>query len=474
MYQSPESQYLNFYGPPRTLTTISYYQLLEPQEQIEIDHRPLDFNGKAVFIGSSAQTYSEQSDGYPTVFTTGGFNISGVEIAATAFANLLEDRAIRPLGSCAYTSVFFLWGCVAGICCSLFSPFIAIGGVVGMGILYLLSSVYQFENKGIWFPLVIPFLFQTPLAFFVIAQWKYLDTNREQQNIKKVLKKIVPVDVVEDLAKNLPGNQTIKKMLHGICLFTDAEDYTSLSENIGPEELSIYINKYFKVVFAPIEHHGGTVIDVKGDSILAIWAGTPSDAELRERACSAALDIDSELCRFNRSSDILMLPTRIGLHSGDMLLGIVGARDHIEVRVLGDTVNTASRIESLNKNLGTQILISKEVLYECDGFLVRELGRFLLAGKTKPVEVYELLCRIEEAQAFQKDLCMVFSEGLTAFRRGSWKEAIDKFYNSMEIKGQDGPSLFYLDLCEKYREDPPGGEWNGIVNLHAKQVILRD
>ncbi|MGA1795653.1 MAG: CHASE2 domain-containing protein [bacterium] len=473
MYQGPDNQYLNFYGPPRTLTTISYYQLLEPQAQIEFNHRPLDFNGKAVFIGSSAQTYSEQIDGYPTVFTKGGYNISGVEIAATAFANLLEDRAIHPLGPCAYTSIFFLWGCVAGICCSLFSPFIAMGGVVAMGILFLLSAVYQFGNNGTWFPLVIPLFFQTPLAFFAIAQWKYLDTNREREDIKKVLKKIVPGDVVEDLVKNLPRNQTIKKMLHGICLFTDAEDYTSLSETIGPEELSIFINKYFKVVFTPIEQHGGTVIDVKGDSILAIWAGRPSDSGLMERACSAALGIETALHQFNQCSEIFILPTRIGLHSGEMLLGIVGARDHMEVRVLGDTVNTASRIEGLNKTLGTKILISKEVLSNHNGFLVREVGRFLLAGKAKPVEVYELLCRIEETQAFQKDLCEVFSEGLTAFRRSSWKEAIEKFNHSMKIKEQDGPSLFYLELCKKYRENSPGGEWNGMINIRKNRLSGR-
>jgi adenylate cyclase len=210
------------------------------------------------------------------------------------------------------------------------------------------------------------------------------------------------------------------------------------------------------------------VANVVGDSMLAIWVTAEPDSALRDQACLAALDIAEAVHSFNQSSDTLHLPTRIGLHSGYIVLGHIGAAGHYEYRAVGDIVNTATRIEGLNKYLGTRILISEDVISHVEGFLTRELGKFVLVGKSKPVVVHELLCRTEELNGQKRNSCMAFAAALDAFRRRSWEAAMEKFYVCIKNRGEDGPSQFYLKLCEQYRMQPPGDSWDGEVYMDKK------
>jgi adenylate cyclase len=237
---------------------------------------------------------------------------------------------------------------------------------------------------------------------------------------------------------------------------------------MDPRELTALLKRYYEVVFEPVRRRGGIVSDVIGDSMMAIWTTTHPDAALRHEACLAALDIASSLTRLNESGHDLALPTRIGLHSGNMLLGNVGAMDHYEYRAVGDIVNTVTRIENLNKHLGTRILLSAEVLSGLDGFITRDVGRFLLRGKSKPVAVHELLGRMGEGGQEVTRLCRFFAEGLEAYRKQSWEEAIARFRECVRFCQTDGPSLYYLRLCEEHSEDPPGEGWDGLVRLHEK------
>jgi adenylate cyclase len=111
------------------------------------------------------------------------------------------------------------------------------------------------------------------------------------------------------------------------------------------------------------------------------------------------------------------------------------------------------------------------MINQLDGFLIRELGTFQLKGKTNPVSVYELVCRMEESNELQRIKCLTFSKVLDPFRRGSWQEAeeaIEKFQESIKSLGKDGPCLFFLNLCKKYGKSPPGESWNGVVSMEEK------
>jgi adenylate cyclase len=229
------------------------------------------------------------------------------------------------------------------------------------------------------------------------------------------------------------------------------------------------MNKYFETMFRPVRKHDGLVSGVIGDSMLALWVAARSEANLKNNACLAALDINEELKQFKQeATDTLKLKTRIGLHCGQIMLGHVGALDHYEYTPMGDIVNTASRIEGLNKHLGTTLLVSGDVIQQVKGFLTRDLGKFTLKGKVIPIEIHELLCRAEAADENKKAACAVFAEGLGAFRKRSWSEAIEKFNQCIEKLEKDGPSQFYVNLCEHYIQNLPCEPWDGVVHMDKK------
>jgi adenylate cyclase len=468
MYKGPNSRYINYYGPPGTITTIPYYQALQLREGT-VGGKRIDLKGKAVFVGLSEVLLAERKDSFYTVFSQAdGVFISGVEIMATAFSNLLSDAPLRPVSLTLYIIIVLFWGILAGIICRMAPIGVASLGIIGLCVLYIVGAEYQFKAGHSWYPVVVPLFFQTPVAFFGAVVWNYIEVNKERQNIKKAFEHYLPKDVVDQLAKDIAHIKTGSRVVYGICLFTDAQQYTRLSETMDPHELGVFMNKYYEAMFKPVKVHRGFVSGVIGDSMLALWVSASSETSLRGDACSAVLDIRKALQQFEKSSDSAHLRTRIGLHCGQILLGHIGALDHYEYTPMGDIVNTASRIEGLNKHLGTYSLVSEEVIHKLNGFLTREVGKFKLAGKIKPITAYELLGRLEESDDNQRRSCAIFAEATDAFKRQAWDEAIEKFNRTIESAGKDGPSLFYIRLCECYRENPPEQPWDGVIKMGKK------
>jgi adenylate cyclase len=452
MYQGPNSRYLNFYGPPGTIPTVCYYQVLPDQEKSIANHRQISFKSKAVFVGLSERLRPEQKDGFYTVFSQpSGIDMSGVEIAATAFANLLEDMPVRPLSPKAHIAVMMTWGMLVGILCRLFSTVISGGTMIGLGVICLVAAQYQFKQTGTWYPLVFPLFFQAPFAFFGAVLWKYFDTNKERQNLKMAFGYYLPDRAVDQLAKDIAYIKTLSETVYGTLLFTDVGRYTKLAEKFteDPEKLRNIMSKYYEVLFKPVKRHGGRVSDIIGDAMLAIWATENPDAESRNKGCYAALDIASDVDQLEYFSTLglrtrIEHPTRIGLHYGRIELGNVGASDHYEYRPTGDVVNTGSRMEGLN------------------------LGKFRPVGKSKPISVHELICLMEKCEEKQKRLCESFPMALKTFRRQSWNEAIEIFQDFMRSYGQDGPSEFFIRKCKEYKANPPGEAWDGVIDLKNK------
>lgn len=167
IYRNGESAYLNFYGPPFTFTTIPFYKILNLPEPVSVNGKTISLKGKAVFIGLSETSPNRQRDGFYTVFSrSDGLDVSGVEIAATAFANLLEDRAVVPLPPWAWLPTLLVWGVGVGTLCSLLPLAFAIGLGMALPLLYLEIALLQFSISDRWFPLVIPIVIQAPFALF--------------------------------------------------------------------------------------------------------------------------------------------------------------------------------------------------------------------------------------------------------------------------------------------------------------------
>jgi adenylate cyclase len=471
LYDGRHSRYLDLYGPPRTITTVPYSQVLTLDEK-SAEPR-LDFAGKAVFVGFSEQLPQEQKDSYYTVFSQeeSGLDMSGVEIAATAFANLLEDRSVSPVRGNTQVLLLAFWGICLGLAFRLLPVMSLPLVVVTLSAGYLAFAYHLFVRDGTWLPLTVPLLGQAPLALFGALAWRYLDVYRERRHIHETLGYYLPRPVADVLVRE--GISTQGQRVHGICLATDAERYTTLSERLAPERLHALMNCYYKALFEPVRRRGGIISDIVGDAMLAIWATGLADRSLREQACLAALEIAQAAERFNLAQDGVRLPTRIGLHCGELVLGHVGAADHYEYRAVGDIVNTASRVQALNKYLSTRILVSHEILEGVDGFLSRALGCFLLSGKTVPILIHELICRDREADAVRGQRCERFAEALRAFQAGCWDKAAKAFQALILAYGEDGPSRYYLQLCEHYRDAPPEPPWAGVVVIAQPSSLPR-
>jgi adenylate cyclase len=295
--------------------------------------------------------------------------------------------------------------------------------------------------------------------------WRYADSSRERRRIRKLFAYYVPDHEISRLLSEVPGITSGSRPVYGVCLSTDADRFTTVAEKLGPDALAPFLNSYYAHVFEPVKRHGGMVSDVEGDGVLAIWATSAPDRDLRARACRAAYDIAHAVDRFNDSSPDFKLPTRIGLHCGRLMLGPVGAIDHYEFRAVGDPVNAAARIQELNKHLGTRLLASEDVLEGVDEFLTRRLGTFLLAGKTRPLVVHELICRREEAGAEQVDAVASFGAALADWERHDWRQAAAGFGRLVEERG-DPASRFYVESCQRYATQPAAVDtFDAVIRL---------
>jgi adenylate cyclase len=258
-------------------------------------------------------------------------------------------------------------------------------------------------------------------------------------------------------------------VVFGCCLSTDISKYTTLAEHMDPGQLAQLLNEYFAQLFVPVERSGGVVVDVVGDAMVAIWTAPSFNSEVRRNACEAALDIVAAVDRFNDAPQgRVSLPTRFGLHCGDILVGNVGASHHYEYRAVGDIVNTASRLQGLNKALGTRLLASAATVEGLDGLATRPLGSFLLAGKDTPLQVVELLGLQTNISLAQRRLCELFSGALMNYRSGQWRDAADQFAQILSERPGDGPSRFYLARCTELLQSPPDAIWNSTIAIELK------
>ncbi|HEY2969902.1 MAG TPA: adenylate/guanylate cyclase domain-containing protein [Casimicrobiaceae bacterium] len=473
LYRSGEVAYLNFYGPPRSIATVPYDEVLKPRDGDPKVNSVNNLEGKAVFVGFSALSQPEQDrirDDYETVFSQpSGLNISGVEIAATAFANLLNDRPVRPIPFPMQLGFVALWGITLGAACRILRPVGAAALVLVLASAYLCVALRQFSVAGLWLPLVVPLCLQAPAALFGGVWLNYRDARRERRLIKQAFGYFLPDKIVDQLVENVGPISSADQLVYGACLATDVEKYTTLAETMSPQDLGQLMNQYYAELFKPVERLGGVVSEVVGDAMLAIWAASSAQTSVRRQACQAALDIVAALERFNQAvAERPALPTRFGLHSGQMFLGSIGASHHYEYQAVGDMVNTATRIQGLSKYLGTRILASEETVDGLEEFLTRPVGSFLLVGKSTAVRVVELGGRKQDANPQVTLVYQKFADALEAYRRRQWRDAASRFSEILDVLPEDGPSRFYLHRCESYVLNPPDEPWQPTVRIDQK------
>jgi adenylate cyclase len=459
LYAGANSRHLNFYGPARAIQTVPYDQALRATDSV-------DWAGKVVLVGMSEPVQPRQQDDFISVFSqSSGINLSGVEVGATALANLLEQRTLRSLPLWLHVGLVVALGIAVG-------GFVARQTMLGASVLvalgalgYCAVALWQFTAYYVWLPLVVPLLLQLPLGFGVAVWWNYREVAAQRERVRTALGYYVPLSVARRLTEQSVSIGANRQLLHGTCLVTDAEHYTSVAERLAPADLAALMNDYYEAIFRVVQNYGGEISDTAGDSMIAVWASAEPDAAPRLRAAQASLAILDAVEEFNRLHPNARLPTRIGLESGELLLGNIGAAQRYEYRAIGDIVNTAARIQGLNQPLGTRVLISGATLGELAELQARDLGTFLLRGKHQPVRVFEPLSAA--ACPLGDEGLAAFARGLGAFRAGAWREAHDGFASLAAHFPDDGPSRYYSSTARTFLSEPPL-TWTGAIRLTAK------
>jgi adenylate cyclase len=444
LYTDAAYPYLNFYGPPGSIETLPIQDVLDKTSDVFTKLRD-----KVVFVGYAGTYQPKQRDGFYTVFSQpNGLDLSGVEIAATAFANLLESETIQPLSNADLAILLFSYGLGVTL---LFRWIPGIRGILAglfVSTLYFILVYQFFSQQHIWLPWFIPLIIQTPLALILIQTWHYRQMKSSREWLRELFGYYLPGDVIDHLAHNRKEPMTEASSAYGVCLATDAQSYTEFAENMEPVDLQIYLNQYYEILFKPVRSRNGVVSDVIGDAMLSIWPSTKPDLSLHQMACEAALAINLSLKQSKLEPKLF---TRIGLHAGELVMSHVGAIDHFEYRAVGDMVNTTSRIENLNKLLGTAILASSEVINGLKGIETREVGQFAVAGKQQSVTIHEIASLSTNATPQLRQLHEDFAAALAVWMNDERKLAYEKFKQILDQHPDDGPTKYYIQQYSERR-----------------------
>jgi adenylate cyclase len=261
-------------------------------------------------------------------------------------------------------------------------------------------------------------------------------------------------------------------------LFCDMKDFTTFSEGMTPAALVTVLNRYLSVMSDPVRRHNGIIDKYIGDAIMAFWGPPFTGADEQARlACLAALDQLTGLAAFRAELPDLMglkrgfpeIDLRIGIATGDVVVGSIGSEQTRNYTVIGDTVNLASRLEGANKTYGTRVLISEATnRLAADTVETREIDSALVVGKTEPQRIFELLGRKGEVASERLALRDASVEALDAYRRGAWEEARIGFEACLAIDPCDPPSKVFLGRIAQFRTTAPCTSWNGVWSLVEK------
>ena len=301
---------------------------------------------------------------------------------------------------------------------------------------------------------------------------------RRNERIRETFGKEIDPQIVEWLIdrpalSGVEGNRRVMTML-----FCDMKGYTSLSEGVTPQGLVKLMNHYLSTMSGPIRKHKGIIDKYIGDSIMAYWGPPFTEAADQARlACFAAIDMLGRVALMRAELPELLgvrfIPNecdiRIGIATGEVLVGSIGSELMMSYTVMGDTVNLASRLEMANKIYGSHSLVSEATIAAAGTAIeAREIDQLVVVGQTVAQKVFEIIGREGELNEKQLTMRSRYSEGLTAYRARNWDEARRAFQSALEVAPGDGPSMTLLRRIETFDANPPTEEWDGSWQLDHK------
>ena len=257
----------------------------------------------------------------------------------------------------------------------------------------------------------------------------------------------------------------------------DIDNFTKKSEPIPPESVMAELSRYFAEMEKIISDNEGIVDKYIGDAIMALWNAPSTDTNHATHACRAALACRAAEEKLNTSagnSQLFPLRTRFGLHTDRVVVGNVGSQSRLQYTAIGAAVNLASRVESLNKRYGTNILVTQNIV-DCVGdlFVLRPVDLVSPAGTSHPITVYELLGEADDNSDFPVDVgrrqeLEKWSLCYKLYRSGDWAKALAAFNQHRELAPDNMLSAIYLERCARFLEHPPIEDWDGVEKYKSK------
>jgi adenylate cyclase len=330
---------------------------------------------------------------------------------------------------------------------------------------FVLTGVYP----GILSPLLSVFF-----TFMILTLVKFLRNERERAQVRDAFSRYLSPDVITEVLSDPSKLQLGGQEKTLTAMFTDVKGFSTLSESLTPTALVALLNRYLTEMSNTILSERGTIDKYEGDAIIAFF-GAPIDVpDHAERACAAAVrmkKIERVLNEHFRREQLAPqdLLTRIGINTGTMVVGNMGTDQKMDYTIMGSSVNLASRLEGVNKQYGTWILLSQTACEQGAGrFLTRRLDRVRVVGIEEPVRLHELVDEKSGAEPQVVEAIEAFEAGLTLFEEKEWIKAGAAFENVLRIKPDDGPATVFLKRCNEFAVKPPAASWDGVYRMETK------
>jgi len=458
--QTPNARdFIRYYGPARSIPTFSFYQLVD-------DEKPLPkevLQGKVIYVGLVLRTDTgpAQKDVFSSPFL--GERIFGTEIHATAAANLIDKSWIRRMGAWSELLLLSLIGFLIFSSSAILRPGwgLAISG--GSIALWLGSSFLLFVS-GLFLPGLLLMGGFVPLFLLATSLLKYQSERRSSLRIQNAFERYLSPEMARQMAEQPGALELGGQKIWATALFTDIADFSAISEEMPAEQVAAMLNAYFSEVLEIVFENKGTLIKFIGDAAFVLWGAPMRIDNHAELALKSALGMQQAVKKFNDSKRFPALNTRIGVHTGPMVVGNLGSARRFDYTAIGDSVNLASRIEGLNKYLGTTVLFSASTRKDLGGAMKAvAIALVQVAGKREPIELFlPFNDEITEKQLNS------WEEACRLFRGRRWAEARENFERLFGHELLGKPAELYVKESKKHEASPVSDEWRGEIVFASK------
>lgn len=451
---------LDFYGLDRSFDRLSIADIIDGRIP------PSRLRDKVVVIGSLATGIG---DIWPTPLSS---ESPGIFIHATAIDNILENRLLRWPDHKKWAlagSIFAMVALPLGITALLF-PLRATLACAVLMTGYVGVAQYLFQSFQMAWPLILPLgaSAATILSFLIFDLGV---EGRQHRWLRKSFAQYLSPDVIDILVRNPDQLRLGGEEKELTVIMADIRNFTTLSERLSPMELTRFLNHCLGELTDIILENSGTLDKYMGDAVMAFFGAPLNDPNHAVKGCLSAIRMCRRLHELRKEWIQQGLPDiqiGVGVSSGPMVVGNIGSTRRFDYSVIGDNVNLASRLEGLSKVYGVEIVIPDQTRNRLDGqFACRELDTVRVKGRETSVRIFELLDK-DNLMGGNYDFVDSFEQGLAAYRRQAFADAIGLFEKTISLKPEDPPSQLFIHRCRILLANPVNKDWDSIWTFSQK------